>query len=194
MKSKTAIRSLLALIILGAAYLYASPYWVLYQIKNAVDQNDQHKLSQYIDYPSVRQNLKQQLQSQIAAQLQQPDQGVYAELGMKFASVFTEKMLDQMIRPETLALLLQTKAQAKALQHPNTQQSTTQPTASTETPTAPNSTASDLAYHTAYQSFSRFRVSVANTAQATTQIDIVLKRHGLSWQVSEIILPNGIKF
>ena len=49
------------LVLLIAGWWFASPYWVLYQVKQAVEENQLGKLSSYIDYPAVRQSLKSQL-------------------------------------------------------------------------------------------------------------------------------------
>lgn len=38
-----------------------SPYWTLYQLKNAYDSKDTDTIIHHIDFPKVKQNLKQQL-------------------------------------------------------------------------------------------------------------------------------------
>jgi DNA-binding transcriptional MerR regulator len=53
----------LALVILTSAGLYSLPYVTLYEIKQAVEQNNSEKLKSYIDFESVRRDLKEQIKS-----------------------------------------------------------------------------------------------------------------------------------
>ena len=48
----------ISLLVIVAGYLYASPYLVLNSIKNAAQTRDADKLSGYIDFPSVKQSIK----------------------------------------------------------------------------------------------------------------------------------------
>lgn len=47
------------------AYWFASPYWVSYQIEQAVKNNDADKLSSYIDFEQLKQSLKTQLEREM---------------------------------------------------------------------------------------------------------------------------------
>ena len=55
---KTAV--LLSALLTGAllAYTAAGPFITLYQIRSALDNRDAGKLSQYVDFPVLRENLK----------------------------------------------------------------------------------------------------------------------------------------
>ena len=49
-------RGLIVLILLGIGAWFASPYWVLYQIHNAVEQRDYQKLLTYVDLKQAKIN------------------------------------------------------------------------------------------------------------------------------------------
>ena len=45
----------------AAAYIVAAPYITVYQMKTTAENHDGEALSEYIDFPSVRQSLKEQM-------------------------------------------------------------------------------------------------------------------------------------
>ncbi len=51
------------LLVIIAAMIVGSPYWALYQLKNAYNAKNATTINHYIDFPSVQSNLKQQLKS-----------------------------------------------------------------------------------------------------------------------------------
>ena len=65
---------LVGLLVIFAIYLYASPYLVLNSIKNAAQQGDADKLSGYIDFPSVKQSMKDQVKAAMVEELAASDE------------------------------------------------------------------------------------------------------------------------
>ena len=53
------------IVIMVLTYIYASPYLVLNSIQRAAQAGDSEKVSNYIDYPSVRQSFKDQMNAMV---------------------------------------------------------------------------------------------------------------------------------
>ena len=61
-----AFKMLLTGLITLAVLYVASPYWTLYQIKQAYAQNDVSGIARYIDFPQVKASLKPQIEQKIS--------------------------------------------------------------------------------------------------------------------------------
>lgn len=89
-----------------AAFWYWSPYWSLYQMRAAARDQDAQAFNSYVDYPLLRESLKRQLDAALAAQVgkvrnasQAP---VTAALGEAAGLAVAERMVDELVRPETV--------------------------------------------------------------------------------------------
>jgi hypothetical protein len=162
-----------ALVLLGfAAYVVASPYLTLYRLKSGVEARDAETVAKYVDFPALRQNLKDQLQAALSKRLD-PQQNPLAALAANLAVTFADPVVDRLITPEGLAELM-------AGQKP--------PLASSEpSPTSPAKKPLEDATF-GYESFDEFVVSVPSAGGA---IRFVLTRSGLSWKLSGIEIPTG---
>ena len=109
---------IIALVVVIGGYFYASPYLVLNNIKSAVEVGDSEKLSAYIDYPSVRQGLKDQFKAKILNDVATDKTNEWQALGAKFASTMIDKVVDTMVTPEGVTLLLQGKIFKDGLMSP----------------------------------------------------------------------------
>lgn len=68
--NKKLIGAIIAVVIvLVGGYYYASPYLVLNSIKNAAQAGDSEKVSAYMDYPSVRQSFKDQMNAYMVKEI-----------------------------------------------------------------------------------------------------------------------------
>lgn len=109
MKKMTIFFSIIILCFM--AIWFASPYWTLYQIKQAIDQNQADNLSQYIDYPRVRQSLKLQIQQQLNHKLGfDNSNNQLATWGVVLSEKLTEQLVDVAVNPQSIQLLMQGKA------------------------------------------------------------------------------------
>lgn len=52
-------------VMLSIVCFFASPYYSAYQAFSAIDNEDHHKLSKYINYPKLRRNLSNQLNTTV---------------------------------------------------------------------------------------------------------------------------------
>lgn len=180
--NKKIISLILGVMLFFLGYLYASPYIVLMQIKNAVHAGDSAKVAQYIDYPSVRQNFKAQLNVAIIQKLApQKDHG-FAALGAMFASSMTDQMVEMLITPEAMNLLLKGRSFIDS--------DAVETAASTDQ--LPSEQSDDLDYRMGYRSWNDFQILIQNHAD-TQPITISMVRDGLSWKIYKISIalnPN----
>lgn len=57
-------------VLLLVAVVFGSPYWTLYQLKNAYDAKDANVINAHIDFPKLRDNVKNQLTPTLTAKVQ----------------------------------------------------------------------------------------------------------------------------
>jgi hypothetical protein len=54
-------------------YIAASPYITVYQMKSAAERHDGEALSEHIEFPSVRQSLKDQMNAMLMKEMAKDD-------------------------------------------------------------------------------------------------------------------------
>ncbi|OTG87727.1 hypothetical protein B9T31_04345 [Acinetobacter sp. ANC 4558] len=88
-----------------------SAYWSIYQIKQAIEQNDEQKIARYIDFPRVQKSLKIQLEKKFAQDMGLNNLNHHSEiLGKKLNKVISAQLIETVVTPATIGLLLQGKA------------------------------------------------------------------------------------
>lgn len=189
--SKKLKTSLIVVLLLVVGYLFASPYLTIYHIHQAVKNEDSTALASHIDFPSVRQSLKDQVNTQMRKELPQvttSERGL-AALGAVLASSVVDKVVDVMVTPQGVSMLLQGKKLKENL--PWQDSAAFQPIQSSELkPLSAAEKANDkrASYNGRYQSFNRFAVEI-HQAEQQAPVNIILQRQGLSWKVTQILLP-----
>lgn len=97
MKKWLTILALLA-VALGAGWYFGSPWWTLYQIKQAAEARDVRALGGFVDYPAVRADVKDQLKSRIG-----PGRVESArDFGDFLTSTMAQGVTEAVVRPEGL--------------------------------------------------------------------------------------------
>ena len=116
---KLAMRIFLVLIAVVAVWC-AGPYWSLYQINQAVEQHRADQLSSYIDYPQVKASLKPQVQQRLQQLMGfEASSSAPNVLGQLLTDQLSDKMLDVLLTPESIALLMQGKAWQESIRLPD---------------------------------------------------------------------------
>lgn len=186
MSKKITFISIGLIIILILGYLFASPYIVLNKIKNSIEVNDSEAVASYIDFPSVRQSLKEQLNQQLQEQQKNSenlDNDPFAELGNLFATTIIDKFIDIALTPKNLTILLQ----GKKLENP------LDPQEPSKNENEADNSKSDVSYSTSYKSFNRFQVDIKKDTSANHDVSIVMTRDGLSWKITDLVLHEHKK-
>ncbi|WP_372829666.1 DUF2939 domain-containing protein [Psychrobacter maritimus] len=165
---------LVGLLVIFAIYLYVSPYLVLNNIKNAAEQGDADKLSGYIDFPSVKQSMKDQVKAAMVKELaSSKEQDGFEALGTMLGAAMIDPLIDGLVTPDGVALMLQGQKLDFDLNN--------------DTPEdKPKSKNEDIDYKAGYLSFNRFKVQVIGADDPNESIDVIMHRDWLSWKVTSI--------
>ena len=184
--SKNLQVSIVAIILLVFAFVYTSPYLTIYQIRQALKNEDSAALAAYVDFPSVRQGIKDQLNTELVKKFPehaQASEGGFAAFGALLASSMVDKMVDVMVSPQGVAMLLQGKKLKESLPFQ------TQPEQSEQQQTQAGAQAKEkLSYRGKYQAFNRFVVQI-QYPYPKPPVTVTMQRQGLSWKVTQIVLP-----
>ena len=171
---------LVGLLVIFAIYLYASPYLVLNNIKNTAEQGDADKLSGYIDFPSVKQSLKDQVKAAMVQELASSEkQDGFEALGTMLAAAMVDPIIDGVVTPDGVALMLQGQELDFGLNK--------------KSESKPKSKEKDIDYRTSYLSFNRFKVQIIDANDSDESIDVIMHRDWLSWKVTRINFSLDLK-
>ncbi|MBL8281189.1 DUF2939 domain-containing protein [Acinetobacter junii] len=107
--NKKLIGALIAIVVVICGYLYATPYIALNNIKKAAQAGNSDTVSKYIDYPSVRQSFKDQMNAYMLKEMAKHDNDGFAALGTMLASTMVDKMIDGIVTPEGMTMMMQGK-------------------------------------------------------------------------------------
>ncbi len=184
-------RSALGLLVfLAMAYVLALPYITVYQIRQAVKARDSVALSEHIDFPSVRQSLKDQLNATLMSKMQSEEMknNPFAALGMALAGPLVDKMVETYVTPTGVEQLLAGEKPSIKNTHKikHVEESAANDASGNQEISAEKKPLADVAL--GYKSTSRFEVK--DKKKGTR---IVLRRQGLTWKVTEIIFPDDEK-
>lgn len=169
----------ISLLILIAGYVVAGPFLTAYSIRTALVEQDSEKLSEKIDFPELRQNVKDQFRAimmeKASAELKD---NPFAAVATGFAAKMADGIVDTVVTPSGLSNLMEKKKTSKSSlpSHESEDNST-------------SSKKKDLLKNArySYDSFSKFSVWVPN--DKGDELRFVLKREGLSWKLVNIIIP-----
>ena len=174
--NKKLIGALIAIVVVICGYLYASPYLALNNIKKAAQAGDSDTVSKYIDYPSVRQSFKDQMNAKMMKEMANQKDDGFAALGAMLASTMVDKMVDGFVTPEGMTLMLKGKNLKDAEQdYQDTQ------TAETQEQPKPE-------YEAGYTSMNDFEVVIKDQDQSK-EVKVLMVRDGLSWKIHKIAVP-----
>jgi type II secretion system protein G len=96
-----------------ASYWYWSPYLTMRKMQHAAASADADSFSDYVDYPALRDSLKGQISARMTRDLEkQADSGdglaqAGSALGSMLGLVMVDKIVDAVVRPETVMQAMQ---------------------------------------------------------------------------------------
>lgn len=84
-----------------------SPYYTVYQIKQAVEKKSSHELAAYIDFVLLKRNLKAQLQEKLEQKISLRQNGsFFGSLTTNIASQAIDSMLNRTVTPKSIITLV----------------------------------------------------------------------------------------
>lgn len=165
-----------------AGWIAAGPYMAIRGIQQAMEKRDVSKLASHVDYPTLRANLKAQVEDRIAREMGARFGEQFAGgMGGGVAGMLSDSAVDAMVSPMGIAILLQGHALKQRV------------TGNVD----PDGglTAAPLPYdpmqnaRTRFESPSRF-VATVDSADGKP-IDFIFERQALRWRLTDIRLPPG---
>ncbi|GAB2880362.1 DUF2939 domain-containing protein [Paraburkholderia jirisanensis] len=102
-----AIALVILAIVAALAFAYASPYIALERLKRAADARDAQTVNQYVDFPALRDSLKQQLVGLLQRRLEGSGHGnPLAAIGAMIGVAVIGPLVDAYATPDGVAALL----------------------------------------------------------------------------------------
>ena len=160
-------------------YVGAAPYITLYQMKSAADRQDGEALSEHIDFASVRQSIKDQMNAVFAKNMTKDAElksNPIAAFGAALAGMMVDKMVDAYVTPAGITQLM---AGEKPLPQARQGEEASGGTARKRKSLSEASMS--------YESLDKFVVILK--ANNGGEGKFVLRRRGLSWKLTDIIIP-----
>lgn len=165
---------ILALLI---GYIAVGPLITIHNIKSAIENKDSEKLSDYVDFPSLRTNLKEQLNSELLHHLStELKDNPFMALGLALGPKLVDGIVDSLVTPTNVSKLLTGK-----LAGDQKDDMTQQPNQEKKWELL------NKARYT-YDSSSKFSVWVED--KHGKKIRCVLTRDGFFWKLSNIIFDG----
>ena len=169
---KIMLGAVLALLI---GWYAASPYIALHQMRSAAESKDAAKLSEHIDFPSVKESLKASFSAAMMAEVAQSSQDdPFAGAGAALAIAMVGPMVDALVTPQAIAMMMQ--GEKPELERPHAQVASTpgqEPVVSSR-----------------YTGLNTFKVDVSDKSDPHAKIALRFKRHGLfSWKLTSVEMP-----
>lgn len=161
---------------LFAIYVAAAPYITVYQMKSAAENHDGEALSEYIDFPSVRQSFKDQMNAMLITEMAQDEKmkdNPFAAFGAAFSGVMVDKMVDAYVTPAGITQLMSGEKPKPA-------------EANGADSSSGRKIFSDASM--SYESLNKFLVIVKGGTDKEGKF--ILRRHGIGWKLTEIIIPQ----
>jgi hypothetical protein len=189
-KGNAVKKLIIALAVLFAAWWFATPYLTLHSIQSAAENKDAHALSQYVDFPALKESMKTNLKRKIMQTLSQThNDNPYANLlgaaGSQMAAQMIDPLLNATITPETITELLQGRSKAASSNSGGNGSGNSRDPLSFIPPNE------DIAVTKGYRGFDVFAVTLKDKKSDKELVAFILKRQGLfAWKVSEVNIPD----
>ena len=141
MSNKAKISIIIAFVAFST-WFYFTPHLAVSGMRSAAESNDAEKLSDYVNFPALKENLKASFNAKLAKNVVN-DANPFSTLGALMAAALVNPMIDALVTPESLAMMMKGNKP--------------QPTAN-----FPQSKSSDIDVDTSmsYKGFNRFIVTV----------------------------------
>ena len=180
------IVSVLALLSI-AAYWYWSPFLAMRSMHAAAQSNDAEAFNAHVDYPRLRESLKGQFSAMMAEKIAKSGdaQSPSGTIGAMLGAVMVDKVIDAMVRPDTVMRGMKSGQFVPAPMSPEATQSGGEGTA-----VKAGSDAEKQGWTYERKGANLLIAYPKGTAPAAEKVGIVFERSGFAhWRVVELRLP-----
>ena len=161
--------------ILLLAILCSGPFLTLYSIKQSVGEKDSVKLSNNINFPTLRLNIKDQLSNELSKKVKL-ESGIFNILAEGFASKLVDETVDVLLTPENLLRLINGEEPSSILRD--------------EKVSFNENNSYEILESINYKFESHKKFSVFVQGKNKKVIQLILRRSGFQWQLSNITIPD----
>ncbi|MFC0679278.1 DUF2939 domain-containing protein [Lysobacter korlensis] len=162
------------------AYLAAGPFLAINSIRGAIEQNDTAALSQHVDFPTLRVNLRAQVDDYLVRKAGVDVQASpFGAIALRIAGAASGGIVDALATPAGIGFVLQGRSAWHRISGDGVSQ------ADTYAHVPPEDLLAEAQYR--YESPSRFTATVRNRDGAP--VVFVLTRDGVRWRVTDVRLP-----
>jgi len=166
-----------------AVVLYYSPLIALHNMQQAVERRDAAALADYVDFPALRENLKNTFNAKLMAGEGSGKTTGLDAMAAAFGSLVIGKLVDAMITPEGLAEAMRGKPLGAAKK--------VGAKGKGRAPAKNEEPKPDLERTWHYETWNRVVVSTKERGSTSPPVGLVLERHGLAdWKLTGIRLPE----
>ena len=162
-------------IVFFGVWFYLTPHLTVVGMKAATEANDASRLSGYVNFPALKENLKTSFNAKLAPEAAKGKKpNLFASLEGKMTAAIINPMIDTLVTPENLLMMMKGDK-------PQSVKSTTRPKPSSS---------KDTETSMSYESFDRFVVTVKKKGSTDEPVGLVFNRESLfSWKLSALRLP-----
>jgi hypothetical protein len=163
------------LLIAALTWFFFTPHLAVRGMRAAAEARDATKLSQYVNFPALKESLKSAFTAKLAAEAAKSQEGnPFAALGAAFAAAFISPLIDALVTPESLAMIMKGDK-------PELGKTRKEPSA------GPPETETTMSY----EGLHLFVVSLKAKGSAEEPVGLVFSREGFfsPWRLSAIRLP-----
>jgi hypothetical protein len=173
----------LTVLVISLAFYY-TPHLAIYNMKQAVDSRNAQAFSKYVDFPALRESVKENLNAQMARQkAKNQEANQFEALGDAFTSALVDPLVDLLVTPEGLAILWKGES-SKMLSQPLS----LEPGHKSEVRAVKGA---DAATSMSYRGLNRFVVSIQDR-NSDQPIELIFQRtRVISWKLSAIEWDTG---
>lgn len=177
-KKQWSISLLVLAVLLIVGWLAASPYYAMYALGKGIDNEDKDALEEVVDFPVLRQNLKDTLSTVITSKMtKEAGDNPFAALGMMMANAMIDPMINSMVTPAGLA-----KLSKKELPQPGEKNV---PTSTTPQESSESESLTSRNYKLEYETMNRVAVRPEGVEDPPV---FIFKRDVLFWRLVDVRL------
>lgn len=184
-----------------AAYWYWSPYLAVRQMQTAAQERDAEAFNERVDYPKLRESFKSQFSALMADQLGQTaaSDTPFAALGAMLGMALADRMIDALVRPETMMRAMQNGHLSPSGKQPSTASPSEADVGAQGAPndaTSPKKDKPKWAYERkSTNSLVAYAINPAKPELDNSQrLGVVFQRNGFAdWKLTEVRLPASPK-
>lgn len=176
------------IIVVGAVGLFgvawaAAPVLTAQALIRAAKAGDEQKIEKLVDFPSLRESLKAELNAEVMARMSRDPrvaESGLGGLGMMLAPMILSGAVDAVVTPEVVAQMVTTAEAPDPMRRPNPE------------PAGDKASGDDIHQAWGYRSLNAFAVTLTDRDRPDDHLALILERRGLfEWKLAAVDLQTG---